>query len=79
MFMVREAKTEHQFGDKPFLGFEHVTMVPMCRKLIDPSILTPTEKAWLNAYHTEVLEKTKGFFTKDALTLKWLERETTPI
>ena len=78
MFMVKETKTEHQFGDKPFLGFEHVTMVPMCRKLIDTSIMTPTELAWLNAYHTAVLEKTKGFFANDALTLKWLERETAP-
>lgn len=78
MFMVKETKTEFTFGDKPFLGFEHVTMVPMCRKLIDPSVLTPTELAWLNAYHTEVLDKTKGFFADDSLTLKWLERETAP-
>ncbi|KAF2158194.1 peptidase M24 [Myriangium duriaei CBS 260.36] len=78
MFMVKEVKTEHQFGDKPFLGFEHVTMVPMCRKLIDTSVLTPTELAWLNAYHAQVLEKTKGFFKDDELTLKWLERETAP-
>lgn len=77
--MVREAKTEHQFGDKPFLGFEHVTMTPMCRKLIDPSILTPPELAWLNAYHAEVLDKTKGFFDNDPLTLAWLERECAPL
>lgn len=76
--MVKEMKTEHQFGDKPFLGFEHVTMTPMCRKLIDTSILTPTEIAWLNAYHAEVFEKTKGFFEKDPLTMAWLERETAP-
>ncbi|TKX22239.1 putative Xaa-Pro aminopeptidase P [Elsinoe australis] len=78
IIMVKEMKTEHQFGDKPFLGFEHVTMTPMCRKLIDTSILTPTEIAWLNAYHAEVFEKTKGFFEKDPLTMAWLERETAP-
>jgi len=73
--MVREVETKHRFGDKPYLGFEHVTMVPMCRKLIEPSLLTPAEKTWLNEYHTEVMEKTKGFFTKDERTTKWLERE----
>lgn len=51
-------------------------MVPMCRKLIDPSYLTEAEKKWLNDYHAEVYEKTKHFFKNDELTLKWLERET---
>ncbi|KAG8629740.1 hypothetical protein KVT40_001359 [Elsinoe batatas] len=78
IIMVKEVKTEHQFGDKPFLGFEHVTMTPMCRKLIDTSILTPSELAWLNAYHAEVYDKTKGFFTDDPVTTAWLERETAP-
>ena len=76
--MVKEKKTEHQFGDKPYFGFEHVTMVPMCRKLIDAKLLTPDEKEWLNDYHAEVKEKTKDFFTNDARTMRWLERETAP-
>ncbi|KAL8803604.1 MAG: hypothetical protein Q9182_003109 [Xanthomendoza sp. 2 TL-2023] len=76
MIMAREAKTTHKFGDKPWLGFEHVTMVPMCRKLIDGTMLTPEERAWLNEYHLEVYEKTKGFFEGDQRTLRWLERET---
>lgn len=79
MVMVREVPTKHVFGDKPFLGFEHVTMVPYCRKLTDTSLLTKTEKDWLNSYHAEVLEKTKGYFEGDALTLEWLKRETQPI
>ncbi|PNS15603.1 hypothetical protein CAC42_862 [Sphaceloma murrayae] len=78
IIMVKETKTEHRFGDKPFLGFEHVTMTPMCRKLIDTSILTPSEIAWLNAYHAEVYAKTKEYFTNDPLTMAWLERETAP-
>ena len=80
IIMVREAETTHKFGDKPYLGFEHVTMVPMCRKLIDEALLTPDEKKWLNSYHAEVKEKTKHFFESsgDSTTLKWLERETQP-
>ncbi|KAI9843452.1 MAG: hypothetical protein M1837_006298 [Sclerophora amabilis] len=79
IIMAREAKTNHQFGDKPYLGFEHVTMVPMCRKLIDETLLTRGEEEWLNHYHAEVREKTKPFFEKDDRTLKWLMRETEPI
>ena len=79
--MVREVSTSHSFGDKPWLGFEHVTMVPMCRKLIDVALLSEKEKVWLNGYHAEVWEKTRGFFegredTDAERTLKWLRRET---
>lgn len=79
MIMAREAKTKHRFGDKPYLGFEHVTMVPMCRKLIDAELLTPKERAWLNEYHKEVMEKTRGCFENDERTMKWLERECAEI
>ncbi|KIW75399.1 hypothetical protein Z517_10140 [Fonsecaea pedrosoi CBS 271.37] len=79
MMMAREAKTNHKFGDKPWIGFEHVTLVPMCRKLIDPSLLDSEEKVWLNEYHQEVWEKTSGFFEKDERTTRWLKRETAPL
>lgn len=78
VLMVKEVETHHRFGDKPYLGFEHVTMVPMCRKLIDVSLLTPGEKNWLNEYHQEVVAKTKHFFEGDELTMSWLKRETQP-
>lgn len=77
--MVREVKTRFSFGDKPYLGFEHVTMVPLCRNLIDPTLLNDIEKQWLDDYHREIFEKTKAFFQDDALTLAWLTRETQPI
>lgn len=75
MIMAKEAKTNHKFGDKPWLAFEHVTMVPMCRKLIDANILSPEEKQWLNEYHQEVWDNTHTYF-KDDLSLTWLKRET---
>lgn len=78
MIMAKEATTNHKFGDKPWLTFEHVTMVPMCRKLIDSSILNKEEKQWLNEYHAEVWDKTHRYFT-DELTTSWLKRETAPI
>ena len=79
MIMAKEVETKHKFGDKPWLGFEHVTMVPMCRKLIDPSLFTPEEKTWLNEYHREVWEKTHSYFKDDERTTQWLKRETTSI
>ncbi|KAB8349657.1 hypothetical protein FH972_023676 [Carpinus fangiana] len=79
IIVVREVETKHRFGDKPYLGFDHVTMVPHCRKLIDPSLLTADERDFINDYHKEVVEKTKSFFEGDERTLKWLERETQPI
>ncbi|KAK2039754.1 metallopeptidase family M24 [Colletotrichum somersetense] len=77
--MVTEVKTKHSFGDKPYLGFEHVTMVPYCRNLIEPSLLTVEEKAWLNAHHADILQKTKEYFQDDPLTMAWLARETQPL
>ena len=79
MIMGREVDTTHKFGEKPWLGFEHVTMVPMCRKLIDASLFDQDEKEWLNSYHKEVWDKTSGFFRDDERTTKWLKRETQPI
>lgn len=66
------------FESNRYFGFEHVTMVPMCRKLIDTKRLSPEDIKWLNEYHAEVKEKTKSFFEADSLAMKWLERETAP-
>lgn len=77
--MVKEVQTEHKFGDKPYLGFEHVTLTPMCRKLIDVTLLTDGDKQWINDYHKECFEKTKKFFEGDELTMAWLRRETAPL
>lgn len=74
--IVKEVQTKYTFGDKPFLGFEHVTMVPYSRNLIDVGMLTESEKSWLNHYNAEVLEKTSEYFKDDALATAWLKRET---
>ena len=79
IIMVKEVETKHRFGDKPYFGFEHVTMVPYCRKLIDVGLLTETERQWVDGYHSEIWERTKGFFEGDERSLRWLERETRPL
>ncbi|PHH49520.1 putative Xaa-Pro aminopeptidase P [Ceratocystis fimbriata CBS 114723] len=79
MVIVREIKTKHSFGDKPYLGFEHVTMVPYCRKLIDTGLLTEAEKSWINESHADIHEKMKERFENDPIALEWLKRETAPL
>ncbi|KAI9791968.1 MAG: hypothetical protein M1816_003237 [Peltula sp. TS41687] len=79
IIICKEVKTNHTFGDKPYLGFECATLVPMCRKLIDLKLLTSDERDWINGYHEEVKEKTKGYFEPGSISTKWLEGETQPL
>ncbi|BDD59494.1 hypothetical protein MAP00_004700 [Monascus purpureus] len=76
---AREVQTAHQFGDKSWLGFEHLTMTPIGHNLIEPSLLSDAEIKWLNEYHAEVWEKTHHYFENDELARNWLKRETSPI
>ncbi len=42
-------------GERPMLGFETLTLAPIDRRLVDVSMLTPEERAQLDAYHARVL------------------------
>lgn len=79
MILCVPKETTHKFGDKPWLGFECVTMVPMCKKLIDVKLLTEEERNWVNDYHVKVMEKIGGRFENDERTRRWLERECAPL
>jgi len=41
-------------GERPMLGFETITLVPMDLRLVDVSLLTRFERDWLNRYHERV-------------------------
>jgi Xaa-Pro aminopeptidase len=45
----REDGHEHDM-----LGFDVLTLVPIDRRLIELSLLTPEERQWVNAYHARV-------------------------
>jgi Xaa-Pro aminopeptidase len=79
IIMAKEVSTPYKFGDKPWLGFEHVTMTPLCKKLLDVELLTPDERKWIDEYHKEIWEKTSKYFESDERTKKWLARETEPL
>ncbi|KIJ63046.1 hypothetical protein HYDPIDRAFT_182399 [Hydnomerulius pinastri MD-312] len=77
--IVREAKTPNNFGNG-YLGFERVTMCPIQTSLIDYSILTAEEKAWLNNYHAEVEQKVAPLLQdKDERALAWLKKQCQPV
>lgn len=44
-------------GEIDMLGFENLTWAPLARDLIDTSLLSADQIAWVNGYHRDVLEK----------------------
>jgi Xaa-Pro aminopeptidase len=44
-------------GERPMHGFEQLTFAPHDRRLIDVSLLTEAERAYVDAYHAETLAK----------------------
>ncbi len=44
-------------GERPMHGFETLTLAPIDRRLIVVDLLTPAERAQMDAYHAKVLEK----------------------
>ncbi len=57
-----------------YLGFEPLTFVPIDRRLIDKSLLTDSEIAWLDDYHEKVRALIAPQLSGDDLA--WVERET---
>jgi Xaa-Pro aminopeptidase len=60
-----------------YLGFECLTWVPLDRRLIEKSLLTEIEIAWVDDYHA----KTRALLAPqlDGEDLAWVERETQPL
>jgi Xaa-Pro aminopeptidase len=64
-------------AERPMLGFETLTQVPIDLRLIEPKLLAAEERAWLNAYHAGV----RGALSPhlDAKQRLWLRRATARI
>ncbi len=60
--------------ERAFRAFEDLTLVPYCRKLIEPELLTQGEREAVNAYHARVREAISPLLPRGAAD--WLERET---
>jgi Xaa-Pro aminopeptidase len=64
-------------AEKRMLGFETLTFAPIDRTLVEPAMLSPEERDWLNAYHSRVREVVGPQLEGEALD--WLERSCEPI
>ncbi len=64
-------------GERPMHGFETLTFAPIDRSLIEVGLLTPDERAYMDAYHAEVLEKIGPHV--DGEVRVWLEAACAPL
>ena len=64
-------------GERPMLGFETLTMAPIDRRLIEVGLLSDAERAWMDAYHAEVLAKVGPLMDGEARA--WLEAACAPL
>lgn len=79
ILLVRQMELENRFGGIDYLGFEHVTLVPLQHKLMDLSLLSKSEIEWINAYHQECLEKVGPYLESGSLGHQWLTKSTQKI
>lgn len=68
-----------RFGNRKFLKFDNLTVVPYCKKLINTQLLTDEEKSQINKYHERVWSTVVPFLQPSSLAFKWLKRETSPL
>jgi Xaa-Pro aminopeptidase len=64
-------------GERPMHGFEQLTLAPLDRRLIDVELLTSEERAYVDAYHAEVLAKVGPLL--DGEVLDWLKAQAAPL
>ncbi|MDI6625244.1 MAG: aminopeptidase P family protein [Brevundimonas sp.] len=64
-------------GERPMHGFEQLTLAPLDRKLIDVALLTPDERAYVDAYHAETLAKVGPLL--DGKAKAWLDAACAPL
>lgn len=64
-------------GERPMLGFETLTLAPIDRQLIDRDLLSPAERAQLDAYHSRVRDVIGPQVEPEVR--RWLADATAPI
>jgi Xaa-Pro aminopeptidase len=64
-------------GEREMMGFETLTLAPIDRTLVEPSLLNDDELDWLDAYHARVRDTLTPLV--DPETAAWLAEATAPI
>lgn len=76
LVVVQETSVPHTDGPK-MRRFEAITLAPFDTRLLEPTLLTPDEKSWLNAYHARVNEALSPLLP--AADREWLKKATAAI
>jgi Xaa-Pro aminopeptidase len=71
-----EQRPRPEGGERDLLGFRTLTLCPIDRRLIEPTLLTPEERAWLDAYHARVADELRPLVGDGAA---WLEAACAPL
>lgn len=77
LLLVKELNLANSFGGISYLGFEKLTFVPIQSKLIESSLMSPSEINWVNDYHEEVWEKVSPLLSGHSRD--WLWKNTRPL
>ncbi|MEM6828217.1 MAG: aminopeptidase P family protein [Pseudomonadota bacterium] len=75
--LVLTVEREIEGAEGHYLGFDCLTWVPIDRRLIEKSLLTEAEVAWVDAYHARVRDILAPQLQGEDLA--WVERETLPL
>ncbi|MBV9976700.1 MAG: aminopeptidase P family protein [Hyphomicrobiales bacterium] len=75
--LVLVERREIEGADREYFGFETLSLAPIDLSLIDKSLLTTAETAWLNAYHGRVRTALSPFLDRE--TARWLGEVTRPL
>jgi Xaa-Pro aminopeptidase len=75
--LVLVVETQIEGAEKDMLAFETLTFAPIDRSLIAPEMLSPEERAWLDAYHAQVLHLIGPQVEGEVRA--WLEEQCRPI
>jgi Xaa-Pro aminopeptidase len=70
--VTEDAKAEGEEQD--MLGFETLTLAPIDQSLVEVSLLTAEERAWLDAYHARVCDELTPLLDQE--TAAWLAQVT---
>ncbi|KAF0145479.1 MAG: Xaa-Pro aminopeptidase, partial [Rhodospirillaceae bacterium] len=77
LLAVRPVVPSPAGAERPLLDFEVLTLAPIDRVLIETVLLSPPERAWVDAYHAWVRDTLTPLLEPDDTA--WLARATAPL
>ncbi|KAF7724779.1 hypothetical protein EC973_000735 [Apophysomyces ossiformis] len=76
---IENVLTVRKHSIQGYLGFEHLTFVPLGSRLMHHQLLSQAERRWINNYHEECRNILEPQLKTDKLTMAWVEKETARI